>query len=199
MVATDATCDGKPVNVACGGTGQIGQVYKVPVDTDLVRVLLDPTVTDYWASSSYVWRLWSKVQPGDKYDTCTSDVPVGSPVAGGTCTAWGMAPRAVLNATGTVTLTWSAATANTDGTPLTDLTGTNVYRGTTAANLVKLVPAIPAGILKYVESVPAGTFVYAVSTVSGGGESALSGTVSVTVTRARPAPPSGVKVTVTIP
>lgn len=123
MVATDPTCAGKPVNSACGGRAQTGQVYKTPADTDLVRVRSDGATVADWESSAYVWELWRNVAPGRFYDACDSDVPAGSPVANGSCQAWSMRARAAPaiqfsasplsgRAPLAVTVTWSV----TDGT-----------------------------------------------------------------------------------
>jgi hypothetical protein len=94
MVATDSSCAGKPVNTACGGRDQTGQIYRVPLDTDLVRVMTDGKTVANWDSNAYAWAIWKNVAPGQFYDQCDTDVPVGSPVPDGACQVWSMKARA---------------------------------------------------------------------------------------------------------
>lgn len=93
MVATDAACAGKSVNTVCGGRDQVGQVYKTPSDTDLVRIHPGKTAAD-WNSPTYLWAFWKDLSPGDLYDACKSNVAQGESVPGGTCTDWGMIAKA---------------------------------------------------------------------------------------------------------
>lgn len=115
-------------------------------------------------------------------------------------------------ADGSITLTWTLPTANTDGTALTDLAGINVFRGTTATNLVKIKGASPAP-LNYVDSgLATGSYYYAVTAYNTAqGESVRTQSVpypvQVTGTTASasavpgvqsiPNPPTGVIVTTT--
>lgn len=83
--------------------------------------------------------------------------------------------------TGTVTVGWDAPTENTDGTPLTNLSGYKVYRWTGSA-----APALAATVVAGVVSVPltgipAGPSVFAVTAFSPSGESSFSSSVTFTV------------------
>ncbi|MEY4762398.1 MAG: hypothetical protein RLZZ200_2254 [Pseudomonadota bacterium] len=71
------------------------------------------------------------------------------------------APPPVL---GSATLTWSAPSQNTDGSTLVDLTGYNVYYGTSPTSLTNKIVVANAGTTTYtVGSLPSGTYYFAVS------------------------------------
>jgi hypothetical protein len=85
-------------------------------------------------------------------------------------------------ADGQTTLTWTNPTQNTDGTPLTDHAGTNIYRGTSAANLAR-VKSVGRGISSTTDtSLASGTYLYAATAVNTSSvESDKSATASVVV------------------
>ena len=81
------------------------------------------------------------------------------------------------------TVTWSMPSLNTDGTPLTDVSGYLIYYGTSPANLAQSVLVTGAGVTSGVVSglVP-GTYYFAVTTInSAGTASTLSNAASATV------------------
>jgi hypothetical protein len=84
---------------------------------------------------------------------------------------------------GNVTLSWTAPTVNTDGTPLTDLAGYKIYYGTSASSMSNVI-TVSNGVTSYViEGLTAGTWYFAVqSYTSTGAQSALSNVVSKTIT-----------------
>jgi hypothetical protein len=114
MVCTNPAEAGKPVNQACGGPAQTGQVYRVPLDTDLVRVRSDGAQVADWTSTAYVWLAWKDLAQGRLYDVCKTDVAPGSSVPDGTCTDWGMVPRA--NAQPTIAVSPASGVAPLDVT-----------------------------------------------------------------------------------
>jgi len=81
--------------------------------------------------------------------------------------------------TGTVTLTWTAPTQNTNGSSLTNLAGYYIYYGTSATSLSsKLSVAAPATSAS-IEDLSAGTWYFALSDyTTAGTESARTSTVS---------------------
>lgn len=84
--------------------------------------------------------------------------------------------------TGTATLNWTAPTQNTDGSPLTNLTGYRVYHGTSASALTDVRTISSPGISTYVfDTLASGTHYFAIAAVANGVESALSGTGSKTI------------------
>ncbi len=93
QVCTNPAEAGKTVLAGCGGSAQTGQIFRTPRDTDLVRVRSDGATSADWDSPAYIWRAWKDVPLGGYYDTCRSDVPEGSAVAGSSCSSYGMVPR----------------------------------------------------------------------------------------------------------
>jgi hypothetical protein len=84
-------------------------------------------------------------------------------------------------ALGTATLSWTAPTQRTDGSPLNDLAGFKVYWGTAADTLVNVIPIDNPGVTTYVvENLPGGsTYYFATSAFDSSGiESALSNVAS---------------------
>lgn len=77
---------------------------------------------------------------------------------------------------GRVTLSWTAPTENTDGTPLTDLSGYKIHYGTSAGTLDQTVEVSTLGISSYVvENLAPATWYFAVTAVTSSGlESSLS-------------------------
>lgn len=86
-------------------------------------------------------------------------------------------------ATGPATLTWSAPTLNTDGTTLSDLSGFNIYYGTSPTSLTQKVSVSSPSTTSYtLSSVPAGVLYFALTAIdSAGDESALSNTGAVVI------------------
>jgi hypothetical protein len=72
---------------------------------------------------------------------------------------------------GRVTLSWTPPTENTDGTPLTDLSGYKIYYGTSAAALTKSITVGTAGVSMYiVEDLTPATWYFAITAVTASGE-----------------------------
>jgi Fibronectin type III domain len=82
-----------------------------------------------------------------------------------------------------VTLNWTAPTENTNGTPLTNLSGYDIHYGTASGDYTQKIPVSNAGIATYVvDDLTPGTYYFAVSAVnSQGTESPISPEVSATV------------------
>jgi len=85
--------------------------------------------------------------------------------------------------TGSVGLSWSPPTTNTDGSPLNDLAGYYVYVGTEPNDLARLIAiSDPKTTTAMVKDLAPGTWYFAVTAVNGGGsESARSKIVSKTI------------------
>ncbi len=86
-------------------------------------------------------------------------------------------------ATGSVTLSWSAPTTNTDGTPLTDLAGYTISYGTSAVSLNQSLTIASQSVTTYtVGNLAAGTWYFSVAAyATDGSEGEPSGVVSTTV------------------
>jgi hypothetical protein len=89
-------------------------------------------------------------------------------------------PAASSNA---VTLNWAPPTENTNGTPLTNLTGYNIHYGTASGDYTQTISVSNAGIATYVvDNLTPGTYYFSVGAVnSQGTESPLSSQVTATV------------------
>lgn len=78
---------------------------------------------------------------------------------------------------GNITLAWQAPTENTDGSPLTNLSGYKIHYGTQSGRYSTTVVVDNAGITRYViDNLAPGTYYFAITAVSASGtESDLSG------------------------
>ncbi len=108
-------------------------------------------------------------------------------VADGSATA-SLAPFSITvtgtAATGTATVSWVAPTQNSDGSPLTNLAGYNIYYGTDASAMTQTIQVANAAALKYVVTglATGTTWYFAVTSyTSSGQESARSPTSSKTI------------------
>ena len=86
----------------------------------------------------------------------------------------------VATATGSATLTWTAPTENTDGSPLTDLAGYKIYWGTSQGNYSNSVTLMNPGLSTYVidQLTPATWYFVATVINSNGIESQFSNPAS---------------------
>jgi hypothetical protein len=87
-------------------------------------------------------------------------------------------------ATGTATLSWTPPTENTDGSPLTDLAGYNLYWGTESGTYSSAVTLNGTGVTSYVvENLLSGaTYYFAITAFNGEGmESSFSNEASKTI------------------
>lgn len=84
---------------------------------------------------------------------------------------------------GTATLSWTAPTQNTDGSPITNLSGYVISYGTSATSLSQTVSITnPATTTYTIQNLGSGTWYFAVASESAAGEqSALSSVVSKTI------------------
>lgn len=134
--------------------------------------------TAVWGNPDFRWRRLRDLRPTDLVEVCRADIPPGPfapparPVVQPTCEDpcgcnndhKGPVPVSTLQSTpgdGTVTLpegrrhlVWEAPTANTDGTPLTDLAGYVVHI------------RVPAAVLELFVEMPPGAFVLGVRAVN---------------------------------
>jgi Fibronectin type III domain len=95
-------------------------------------------------------------------------------------TGFGTPPTASI---GAVTLNWRPPTQNTDGSPLTNLTGFDIHYGTSSHDYTQTVTVSNPGIATYVvDNLSPGKYYFSVTAVnSDGAQSPLSPEVSTTV------------------
>jgi hypothetical protein len=86
-------------------------------------------------------------------------------------------------AIGSATLTWSIPTQNTNGTPLTNLAGFNIYYGTSASNLNQSVQIANPALTSYaLTNLASGTWYFSINDyTTAGTESAVSNIASTTI------------------
>ena len=89
----------------------------------------------------------------------------------------------VTPASGTATLTWVAPTTNTDGSPVTPLSGFTIYYGTSASTLTQSVVVSGATTTTYeITGLASGTWYFAVAAdAADGTQSAMSSVGSKTI------------------
>ena len=84
---------------------------------------------------------------------------------------------------GSATVSWDAPSANTNGTPLTNLAGYRIYYGASRQELSRVVQIKTVGLQTFViEDLQPGTWYFAVKSVAANGaESPLSAVVAKTI------------------
>jgi hypothetical protein len=103
-----------------------------------------------------------------------------TPSGAGSSTAASAPPTASSSA---VTLNWNPPTENTDGTPLTNLSGYDIHYGTSSGSYTQTITVSNPGIATYVvDNLTPGTYYFSVAAINSQGiESPLSPQVSTTV------------------
>jgi hypothetical protein len=113
--------------------------------SNAVAKLLYDNNTVYQENTAGGWWSWK----GNTW--VTSSDPVGTGGGGGS------------SSTGSASLSWTAPTRNTDGTPLMDLAGYTIYYGTNPSALTQTVQvANPSAVSYVVSNLSAGTYYFAV-------------------------------------
>ena len=87
--------------------------------------------------------------------------------AGGTANKTATVTVAAFN--GTATLSWAAPTTNTDGTPVTPLSGYTIYYGTSPSALSHSIPASATATSYEITGLAPGTWYFAVAAVAKAG------------------------------
>lgn len=143
------------------------------------------------SSPNPTWKAATKLTSADRVFSHDQNVWVAN-------STFTWAPLASVAGTGSLTLSWTAPTQNTDGSALTDLAGYWVYSGAAATSLSKLTQITNKAATSYVVTglVP-GSYSYAVTAYNAAGvESDLSATTTATVPKqTKPAAPTGLKTT----
>jgi hypothetical protein len=81
--------------------------------------------------------------------------------------------------TGSATLSWTAPTKNTDGSPITGLAGYHVYFGTDPNNFTRTIKISGAKSTTYVVTgLSAGTYYFAVSAYNANGQESVKSNIA---------------------
>lgn len=112
--------------------------------------------------------------------TATASTTAAASATAATADAASNLPTPSTNA---VTINWMPPTENTDGTPLTDLSGYDIYYGTSSGNYTQTITVSNPGIATYVvDNLSPGTYYFSVAAVgSDGAQSPLAPEISATV------------------
>ena len=106
-----------------------------------------------------------------------------TPTPASSSSSTGSNPTAPTPQADSITLSWAAPTENTDGSALTNLSGFDIYYGTSASALTQKISINSVGLLTYVvANLTSGTWYFEVIAVNASGvQSSPSGLVSVTI------------------
>jgi len=135
-----------------------------------------------WASfDSATGRLQGTPVSGDVGTTTGVVITVSDGTLTASLPAFSVTVQAVAN--GSATLSWTPPTMNTDGSPLTNLSGYKIYWGTTLGTYPNSVTLSNAGLTSYVVDnlVPGTWYFVATALNSGGVESTFSSAASKTI------------------
>jgi hypothetical protein len=179
------------MNISNGSLGFIGRmVVLIGLSAGLAACGDDATTASAGAGAAAV-----SGSTAPKSGTTSTPTNAGSttvPVSTGTTSPAGTSSPAGTTPTGTpaptakaesITLSWAAPTENTDGSALTNLSGFDIYYGTSSAALTQKININSVGLLTYVvENLSSGTWFFEVVAVNAAGvQSGPSSVVSVTI------------------
>lgn len=134
-----------------------------------------------WGQDDAKYRTWSSLPDSNLVLTCSKDIPKGTftttDPCGDTSAGKPWTQKKAVQATdtpeagGTATLTWTPPTTNTDGTPLTDLAGYNLFQGTSTTTLtqVNTTPIDKAQTTTFIDNLPAGTWFWTLTAINAAG------------------------------
>jgi hypothetical protein len=126
-------------------------------------------------------RLWGTPGAADVGNFTNISISVSDGNASATLAAFDVSVNPI--AAGSATLSWNPPTANSDGSPLSDLVGYRIYYGRNADNLTQVVVLNNPGLTRYViENLTPARWHFEMTAVNGDGvESQRSGTASKTI------------------
>jgi hypothetical protein len=168
---------GELATVATPTTPDLGVPNNDGIQSPFVTIL-GPVVTICDIDPNTSW-------PGVKatVNGVQKDLPVGTVVV------FGPPPEPPIEVTYTAALNWTAPNTNTDGSPLTNLTGFRIYWGQTQGVYPQTMIVGP-GVTGYVvEGLTPGTWYFVVTAFSPSGESSFSNIASKGVAGVPPPPP----------
>ena len=155
----------------------VGEAYSfVPTTTNTGGGTLGFSITNMpaWASFSTVTGALTGT-PGNGQAGTRSNILIS--VGNGTTSA-SLAAFSINVSMGYASMSWTAPTANTDGTPLTDLAGYTIHYGTSSGALTETIQvANPSAIGYVVGNLNSGTYYFEVSAYSTAGTQSARSTM----------------------
>lgn len=198
-----ASCSGSRTWVTPKTGDYIESYPSIPVNATTVA----------WNDANLQFREWSSIPVSYGIGVCTkplTSAQVTIPAGGVDQCAPGadavLKPFVVKSSVGvtpaytrTVTLNWTAPTANSDGSALTPLTGYNIYMGATASQLLQVASITNPGLLTWTSApLSTGTYFFTITALNSSTESAQSAppvSFPVAAPKTAPGAPTGVKAT----
>jgi hypothetical protein len=173
------------MNISNGSLGFIGRmVVLVGLSAGLAACGEDASTASAGAGAATVSG--STAPKSGTTGTPASTGTTTAPASTGTTSPAGTTPTSTPAPTAkaeSITLSWAAPTENTDGSALTNLSGFDIYYGTSSAALTQKININSVGLLTYVvENLSSGTWFFEVVAVNAAGvQSGPSSVVSVTI------------------
>ncbi len=179
VMNTAPTITGTPVT-----TGKVGAAYSfIPTGSDANGDILAYSISNKPAWATFNTATGSLTGTPTATGTFSAiTITVSDGAVGASLPAFAIAISAAT--TGTATVSWTAPTQNTDGSPLTDLAGYTIYYGTSSGNLNNSINVNSAATTSYTVSglATGATYYFAVSAVNSSGvSSSLSDVGSKTI------------------
>jgi hypothetical protein len=173
------TISGNPATSVQAGTAYSFQPTASDPDGDTLTFSIQNRPS--WATfSTSTGRLSGTPSAAGTFSNIVISVSDGR---GGTASLPGFAITVSAPVTGSATLTWTAPTQNTDGSPLTNLAGYKILYGTSPGSLTNVITINNPGLTTYViDNLPAGTWYFGMRAVNSQSvESATTNIVSKTI------------------
>jgi hypothetical protein len=115
-------------------------------------------------------------KPSRNWIGLLSAAPLFAACSGGNVTAAASTPPGAI---GSATLTWTAPTKNTDGSPIAGLAGYHIYYGTDPNHFTQTIKIIGAATTKYVvNGLSSGTYYFAVSAYNATGQESAKSNIA---------------------
>jgi Putative Ig domain/Fibronectin type III domain len=177
ITVTAPTISGTPAkSVTAGHTYKFKPIATTPAGTTLSFSIVNKPAWATFSAATGTLAGWAAVADAGTYSNIKISASDG--VTKATLPAFAVTVNEI--GTKSATLSWSAPTVNTDGSPLANLAGYRIYFGTSKTELKQSITVSSIGITTYVISnLSSGTYYFAIRAyTTTGSESDLSNVVS---------------------
>jgi len=164
-------------------TATVGSAYSFQPTASGSGLTFSATNLPSWASINATTGLVSGTPASGNVGTSSNIViSVSNCTASASLAAFSIAVSATLVATGRVTISWTAPTQNSDGTPLTNLSGYQIVYGQSQANLSQSVAVSdPTATTYTISNLASGTWYFGVVATTPTSDSDVSVLASKTI------------------